>query len=116
MMVSSVLADELLSSWGFYVFMNLKILSWNVRGLNDCRKRSIVKNLLHEWKCDVICLKETKLSSMDRQMVGNLWNYPFVDWVALDAVQTASGVLLMWDRRVLERTEVLVGSFSVSVW
>ena len=22
----------------------------------------------------------------------------------------------MWDRKVLERTEVLVGSFSVSVW
>ena len=38
-----------------------------------------------------------------------------MDWVALDAVQTACGILLMWDRRVLERTEVLVGSFSVSV-
>ena len=36
-----------------------------------------------------------------------------MDWVALDVVQTAGGVLLMWDRRVLERTEVLVGSFSV---
>ena len=38
-----------------------------------------------------------------------------MDWVALDAVQTAGGILLMWDRRVLERTEVVVGSFSVSV-
>ena len=52
---------------------------------------------------------------MDRQMVGNLWSCPFVDWVALDAAQTAGGILLMWDRRVLERTEALVGSFSVSV-
>ena len=49
--------------------MNLKILSWNVRGLNDCRKRSIVKNLLREWKYDVICLQETKLTGLDRQMV-----------------------------------------------
>ena len=114
-MVGSVLAVELLFSWGFHVFMNLKILSWNVRGLNDCRKHSIVKNLLREWKCDVICLQETKLTGMDRQMVGNLWSCPFVDWVALDAVQTTNGILLMWDRRVLERTEVLVGSFSVSV-
>ena len=38
-----------------------------------------------------------------------------MDWVALDAVQTAGGILLMWDRRVLERTKVLVGSFFVSV-
>ena len=38
-----------------------------------------------------------------------------MDWVALDAIQTAGGILLMWDRRVLKRTEALVGSFSVSV-
>ena len=38
-----------------------------------------------------------------------------MDWVALDAVQIAGGILLMWDRRVLERTKVLVGSFFVSV-
>ena len=38
-----------------------------------------------------------------------------MDWVALDADRTAGGILLMWDRRVLERKEVLVGSFSVSV-
>ena len=38
-----------------------------------------------------------------------------MDWVALNAVQTAGGVLIMWDRRVLENLEVLVGSFSMSV-
>ena len=38
-----------------------------------------------------------------------------MDWVALDADQTASGVLIMWDRRVLEKLEVLVGLFLVSV-
>ena len=80
-----MLAVELHFSWEILVFMNLKILSWNVRGLNDCRKHSIVKNLLREWKCDVICLQETKLTGLDRQMVGNLWSCPFVDWVALDA-------------------------------
>ena len=59
----------LLSFWSvgvFIVFMNLKILSWNVRGLNDGRKRLIVKNLLRDWKCDVICFQETKLASLDR--------------------------------------------------
>lgn len=38
-----------------------------------------------------------------------------MDWPALDADQTAGGVLIMWDRRVLENLEVLVGSFLVSV-
>ena len=57
-MVGNVLVVELRFSWDILVFMNLKIISWNVRGLNDSRKRLIVKNLLREWKCDVICLQE----------------------------------------------------------
>ena len=80
MTVGNLLAVELIFSWDILVFMNLKILSWNVRGLNDRRKRSIVKNLLRGWKYDVICLQETKLTGMDRQIVGSVWSCPFVDW------------------------------------
>ena len=52
---------------------------------------------------------------MDRQLVCSLWSCSYVDWVALDADQIAGGVLIMWDRRVLEKLEVLVGLFSMSV-
>ena len=48
------------------VFMKLKMVSWNVRGLKDLQKRLVVKNLLQEWNCDVVCLQETKLAGMDR--------------------------------------------------
>ena len=75
----------------------------------------VLENLLREWNCDVVCLHETKLAGMDKQMVCSLWSCPYVDWVALEANQTAGGVLMMWDRRVLERLEVMVGSFSVLV-
>ena len=51
------------------VVMKLKMMSWNVRGLNDSRKCLVVRNLLREWNCDVVCLQETKLASMDRQLV-----------------------------------------------
>ena len=40
---------------------------------------------------------------MDRQLVCSLWSCSYVDWVALDADHTAGGVLIMWDRRVLEK-------------
>ena len=103
------------SSGAISVFMKLKMVSWNVRGLNDSQKRLVVRNLLQEWKCDVVCLQETKLVGVDSQLVCSIWGCRYVDWVALDAVQTAGGVLIMWDRRVLEKVEVLVGSFSVSV-
>ena len=48
------------------VFMKIKMILWNVRGLNDPRKRLVVNNLLWEWKCDVVCLQETKIASMNR--------------------------------------------------
>ena len=39
-----------------------------------------------------------------------------VGLVALDVDQIEGGVLIMWDRRVLEKLEDMVGTFSVSVW
>ena len=71
----------------------------------------MVKNLLWEWKCDVVCLQETKIASMNRQLVCSLWSYPYVDWAVLEADRTAGGILLMWDKRVLEKVEVMVGTF-----
>ena len=95
--------------------MNLEILSWNVRGLNNPQKRDTVKNLLKEWKCDVVCFQETKLDSVNSAVVKSLWSSPFVDWVALDAIHTAGVVILAWDTRVYKKMDVLVGCFSVSI-
>jgi hypothetical protein len=36
-----------------------------VRGLNKPQKRCVIKNLLRDWKCDVVCLQETKLAAID---------------------------------------------------
>ncbi|KAK9988965.1 hypothetical protein SO802_029204 [Lithocarpus litseifolius] len=94
--------------------MKLKMISWNVRGLNNPRKRLVVKNLLREWKCDV-CLQETKIACMNWRLVRSLWGCPYVDWPVLEADGTAGGILLMWDKRVLSKMEVMVGTFSVSV-
>ena len=46
--------------------MKLKMISWNVRGLNDPQRHLVVRNLLREWKGDIICLQETKLAGIDR--------------------------------------------------
>ena len=75
----------------------------------------MVKNFLWEWKCDVVCLQETKIASMNRQLVRSLWSCPYVDWAVLEADRTAGGILLMWDKRVLEKVEVMICTFSISV-
>ena len=95
--------------------MKIKMISWNVRGLNESRKRLVVKNLLREWKCDVVCLQEMKIASMNRQLVCSLWGYPYVDWAVLEVDQIVGGILIMWDKRVLDKVEVMVGTLSISV-
>jgi exonuclease III len=52
--------------------MKLRLISWNVRGLNNPQKREVVKHLLREWQCDIVCLQETKLDGLDLQMVRSL--------------------------------------------
>ena len=95
--------------------MSLQLLSWNARGLNNPKTREVCKNLLKEWKCEIVCFQETKTSSLNSFVVRSLWGSPFLDWVVLDVVNTARGVLLVWDKRVFEKVDYAVGRFSINV-
>ncbi len=100
--------------WVLFFFMKLKIISWNVRGLNNPKKRESVKYWLRNWKCDVVCLQETKLAEVDLQLVRSLWGNSFVGWEFLPAVGSVGGVILLWDNRVVERLDSVVKTFSIS--
>ena len=82
-----------------------------MRGLNNPRKRLVCKNLLKEWKCDIVCLQETKVASIDTAFVRSLWGSPFIDWVSLDVVQSLGGVLLVWDEGFSKSWMLLLDSF-----
>ena len=52
--------------------MKIKILSWNVRGVNDSDKRKVIKNLIRTNRVDMVCLQETKVQEMNNDMVRSL--------------------------------------------
>ena len=52
--------------------INLKILSWNVRGLNAFEKRMAVKSFVKGVRADVICLQETKMKIVDRGVMRDI--------------------------------------------
>ena len=94
--------------------MNLNLISWNVRGLNDGAKRTRICNLLHHWKADVVCLQETKLMTVTQGLVRSLWRCKYVDWISLDSIRASSGIILMWHRRVVDCVDEAIGCSSIS--
>lgn len=94
--------------------MNLKIVSWNVRGLNERDKRLQIRNFFRIWQVDIICLQETKMELIINGFIRSLWGCHYVDWVYLSSMGASGGILVIWDRRVAEKLEETVGKFSVS--
>ena len=75
--------------------MNLEIISWNVRGLNEQDKRLRDRNLIRNWRLDIVCLQETKLELITRAVIRSLWGGQHVDWSYLGSCGAFGGVLLM---------------------
>lgn len=63
--------------------MNLKILSWNVRGLSERDKGLQIWNLIRSWRAYIICLQEIELECIIRGLVRSLWGCQYVDWLYL---------------------------------
>ena len=59
--------------------MNLKLLSWNVRGANDINKRRIIKSVVRKQKVDLLCSRETKIQLMTEGLVKSLGVERFLD-------------------------------------
>jgi exonuclease III len=49
--------------------MKPRLLSWNVRGLNEVKICPRVRNLLREWKLDNVGFQETKLEVISQSVV-----------------------------------------------
>ncbi|RVX08235.1 hypothetical protein CK203_017631 [Vitis vinifera] len=58
--------------------------------------------------------QETKIQTLSEGVVRSLGSGRWSNWTALDALGTAGGILVCWDKRSLEVMETEVGKFSVS--
>ncbi|RVW76867.1 Transposon TX1 uncharacterized 149 kDa protein [Vitis vinifera] len=54
--------------------MNLKLLSWNVRGVNKSTKRKVIKSVIRKQKVDLFCIQETKIQDMTDRVIQDMEN------------------------------------------
>jgi len=78
---------------------NIKIVCWNVRGLNNAARRAAVRLFLQKIRPSIICLQETKLDSVNAPLAAEFLGYNWSSsFVSLNSQQTRGGILIAWDQ------------------
>jgi len=57
-------------------------------------KRLILKNILREWRCNLVCIQETKLEDVKLSDIRSIGGNQYSDFVALKAQGTAGGIIV----------------------
>ncbi|WMV46111.1 hypothetical protein MTR67_039496 [Solanum verrucosum] len=94
--------------------MMFKLISWNIRGLNDREKRRVVHSLLSGWRADIVCLQETKIEGDISEMVKQIWGGRWIRYACLKASGTRGGILLMWDARAWMGEVLEIVSYTIT--
>jgi exonuclease III len=88
----------------------MKIISWNIRGLNGRSKQKMLRELILVETPDVVLLQETKCTSEDiDRLLPYCWRQGGA--VSIDATGTAGGLAILWNTNV-----VLMENFRTTRW
>ncbi len=92
----------------------IHVYSWNVRGLNDPSKRSLVKSTLSKFSRSIVCLQETKVETVTRSFLRSFAGSTVDKCQIIKAEGAAGGLLSCWNSNLYECIEVLVRNFSLT--
>lgn len=82
----------------------LKVLVWNVRGLNAPARRTIVSQVVAAANPSLVCFQESKLEHVTMELVRHCMGNRFENFFYLTAVGTRGGIILAWDATVVAVT------------
>jgi len=91
----------------------VRIIAWNVRGLNCPLKRGSVRWVLRKYSCDIAILLESKLEEVSREIILSLWGRPQVKWIFLPSVGRSGGIIIILDTQLVELVDSRVRVYSV---
>ena len=74
----------------------MKVLSWNIRGLNSKGKQHYLKDKLKTKKPQIMLLQETKVSGQKLEAILQSFKMQY-EGMALDSVGTSGGIAILWN-------------------
>jgi exonuclease III len=77
----------------------LRIIVWNVRGLNSRARRIAIRSLVDIAGASIVCFQETKMELICTRTILEMLGPDFDEYVYLPAIGTRGGILLAWKGR-----------------
>ena len=92
----------------------MNILNWNIRGLNACRKRSILADLITQHSVDILAVQETKKEDFTKRFLMSI-SVKLDSWFWVPSVGRSGGILFGCDSNLVTVVTVAKRQFSISV-
>jgi exonuclease III len=91
----------------------MKLISWNIRGLNGRSKQKMLRDLIIAENPDVLMIQETKCTSEDiERMLPYCWRQGKA--VSIDATGTAGGVAILWNTNMVTLENFYTTRWSIT--
>jgi exonuclease III len=91
----------------------MKIISWNIRGLNGHSKQKLLRDLIIAEKPDIMMLQETKCATEDMdKLLPYCWKQGKV--ISTAATGTAGGLALLWNPSSVTLEKKFTTKWSIS--
>jgi exonuclease III len=78
----------------------MKVITWNIRGLNNPRKQRILGNKLKQEQPDLCFIQETKCTTDIMESVSKQHWHKY-NMVAIEYHQRLGGILMLWNPQIL---------------
>ena len=83
----------------------MKLLSWNIRGLNNPQKQYAIKLLIVQEKLDCVLIQETKMSSSSFDKIAN-YIWPGAGYIHRSLDGASGGIATMWNLNSMKGYEI----------
>jgi len=91
--------------------LGLSLRTW---GINDHDTRVLLKNLLKDWNCDLICLQQTKLEDVGLSDIRSIWGNQHVGFAVLKVTGSVGRILVLWNKNTFKLSSSYCGDFSIT--
>lgn len=94
---------------------NIKILVWNIRGMNSQEKWDAIRAKISESPCHILCLQETKREHFDSFYLKKLCPRNLDRFYFTPSIGAFGGLITIWNSSMFTASLVQANNFVVTV-